>query len=140
MTAKELRDEERIVLRMPATHWSAPWSSDPLLRAKSLDFKVTIPVGGDDWLGHGCSHESKVAKLGQTVAELENKVAQLSSLVRSREAELRDVPRDQAKEEVLDYFIDGGSSYPSDAARALRLDALLVLELCEELEAEGLLR
>lgn len=53
--------------------------------------------------------------------------------------EIRDIPRDQAKEEVRAFFEShhGETIYPSDVMEALSLDYDLVYEICEELEKEG---
>jgi hypothetical protein len=53
--------------------------------------------------------------------------------------EIREIPRDQAKEEVRAFFKahDGEAIYPSDVMEALSLDYDLVYEICEELEKEG---
>jgi hypothetical protein len=56
--------------------------------------------------------------------------------------EVREIPREQAKEEIRAFFKDhhGKAIYPSDVMEALSLDYDLVYELCEELEREGMVR
>jgi len=53
--------------------------------------------------------------------------------------EIREIPREQAKEEVRAFFKahHGEAIYPSDVMEALSLDYDLVYEICEELEKEG---
>ncbi|MFQ6056415.1 MAG: hypothetical protein ACE5KT_04610 [Methanosarcinales archaeon] len=51
--------------------------------------------------------------------------------------ELRDVDRETAKKEILDYYKKNERAYPSDVADDLRLDWDLVWEITEELEKEG---
>ena len=53
--------------------------------------------------------------------------------------EIREIPREQAKEEVRAFFKahHGEAIYPSDVMEALSLDYDLVYEICEELEQEG---
>lgn len=53
--------------------------------------------------------------------------------------QLREIPREQAKEEIRKFFQDhhGEAIYPSDILEALHLDYDLVYEICEELEKEG---
>jgi hypothetical protein len=84
-----------------------------------------------------------IAELAEGLAKLRQEVAaaqeKLDAVLRPRAIELRNIPREQAKAEVLDFFIDRGRSYPSDAARDLRLDPILVVDLCDELEREGLI-
>jgi len=52
---------------------------------------------------------------------------------------IREIPREQAKEEVRAFFKahHGEAIYPSDVMEALSLDYDLVYEICEELEQEG---
>lgn len=52
--------------------------------------------------------------------------------------EIREIPREQAKEEVRAFFKahHGETIYPSDVMEALSLDYDLVYEICEELEQE----
>jgi len=52
--------------------------------------------------------------------------------------ELRDIPRDQAKEEIMALLDKSDKLYYYDIAEALRLDLELVVELVNELEREGL--
>jgi len=56
--------------------------------------------------------------------------------------EIREIPRDQAKEEIRAFFKahDGEAIYPSDVMEALSLDYDLVYEICEELEKEGMVK
>ena len=56
--------------------------------------------------------------------------------------EIREIPREQAKEEVRAFFKahHGEAIYPSDVMEALCLDYDLVYEICEELEKEGMVK
>jgi hypothetical protein len=56
--------------------------------------------------------------------------------------EIREIQREQAKEEVQTYFKEhhGETIYPSDIMEALSLDYELVYEICEELEREGMVK
>jgi hypothetical protein len=53
--------------------------------------------------------------------------------------EIREIPRDQAKDEIRQFFKDhhGEKIYPSDIMESLALDYDLVYEICEELEKDG---
>jgi len=53
--------------------------------------------------------------------------------------EIREIPREQAKEEIRAFFKahHGDAIYPSDVMEALALDYDLVYEICEELEKDG---
>ena len=52
---------------------------------------------------------------------------------------LRDVPRDQMKTEIQQYYDDhpGKGIYPSDVALALRFSSLTTFEITQELAEEG---
>jgi len=50
---------------------------------------------------------------------------------------LRDIGRDEAKKEVVEYYKEYGIAYLSDVADALRLDYHFVFDLTEELVKEG---
>lgn len=52
---------------------------------------------------------------------------------------LRDIPREQAREEILQFFLNNPGSYPSDAALALRIDSEVARDLALEMKADGLL-
>ncbi|MFZ0052957.1 MAG: hypothetical protein WAK96_14365 [Desulfobaccales bacterium] len=56
--------------------------------------------------------------------------------------EIREIPREQAKEEIRAFFKThhGKNIYPSDVMEALSLDYDLVYEICEELEKEGMVK
>jgi len=49
---------------------------------------------------------------------------------------LREINRDEAKEEIAQLFLQGETLYYSDIAARLRLDLELVVDICEELLQE----
>ncbi len=51
--------------------------------------------------------------------------------------DIRDVSKENAKKEIIDYLKRNRKAYPSDVADALRLDFDLVLEITKELAKEG---
>lgn len=97
----------------------------------------------------------RVAVLEETIAELQTAVnalrrqnSQLRRRVTALEEEveilkveeevieLRDIPREQAKEEIKALFQTGGIHYMSEIAEQLRLEDSLVVEICQELLRE----
>lgn len=50
---------------------------------------------------------------------------------------LRTISREGAKQEILDLFQQSKPLFYSDIAETLRLDLEMVVEICEELIAEG---
>lgn len=51
--------------------------------------------------------------------------------------EIRELPREQAKQEILEYVRMKGRGSYTTIVEALNLDLQLVVELCEELVTEG---
>lgn len=70
---------------------------------------------------------------------LKEKVAAMKTNSGEKMLQFRELPREQAKEEIRKFFQDhhGESIYPSDILDGLHLDYDLVYEICEELEREG---
>jgi hypothetical protein len=50
---------------------------------------------------------------------------------------LREISREEAKDEILQLFLKGETLYFSDIAKQLRLDLELVVDICRELIMEG---
>ena len=78
----------------------------------------------------------------ESVASLKKETEELRARVEALEAPeevvvLRTVGREQAIQEILELFRLGGTLYYSAVARRLRLDLAFVVEICQELEAEG---
>jgi hypothetical protein len=81
------------------------------------------------------------------LAEIRNLTRALSELISALKGKdevaggevviLREIPRDQAKKEIVELFNKSGTLYFSDIAENLRLDLELVVQLCEELKKEG---
>ncbi len=76
---------------------------------------------------------SKWGMLAQRLESLEREV-------HSEVIQLRDIPRDQAKKEIKEFFEKTESpTYYSDVANALHLDLKFVVEICDELKKEGII-
>lgn len=50
---------------------------------------------------------------------------------------IRDIPRDQAKQEIQEYFKKHATAYVSEVAEDLELDLELVFDITDELEKEN---
>ena len=80
----------------------------------------------------------ELEELKARVLYLEEEVARLLALAADEEIiELRDIPREEAKQEILEMFQSGETLFYSDLATSLRLDLPLVVEACQELQLEG---
>jgi len=73
--------------------------------------------------------ELKQAK--QRLAELEDRISGEEVIV------LRDIAREEAKQEIEQLFKSGRTLYYSDIARELKLDLELVVDICNELQESG---
>jgi hypothetical protein len=75
--------------------------------------------------------KAKVAALEQEVAQLKAALPEEPVIV------LRSITREQAKQEILELFQSGETLHFSDIACRLHLDLPLVVEICQDLRAEG---
>jgi cell division protein FtsB len=103
------------------------------------------------WVAYSASHpfghalpllrpveREELEALKARVLDLEEEVARLLALTTDEEViELRDVSKEEAKQEILAMFQSGETLFYSDLATRLRLDLPLVVEVCQELEQEG---
>lgn len=120
---------------------------------ESTPFPLTISAS-DSGLYEQTSLYAECLKLRMENAKLEAENKALRAKVVAMQAtnsaerpeerllEIREIPREQAKEEVRIYFKQhhGEAIYPSDIMEALSLDYDLVYEICEELEKEGMVK
>lgn len=83
----------------------------------------------------------RIAGLEKRIEYLEKQIGDLqksnTKLKQERVIVLRQVTREQAKEEVRRLFSTGRTLYYSDIARRLKVDLQLVVEICRELQEEG---
>jgi len=56
---------------------------------------------------------------------------------REKVIELRDIPREQAKEEIRQLFQSGRTLYYSDIAEELGLELEVVVDICKKLQENG---
>jgi len=70
-------------------------------------------------------------RINHKLAELEERIPEEKVIV------LRQISREQAKQEIKQLFSTGRTLYYSDIAEELGLDLKLVVEICQELEEAG---
>jgi hypothetical protein len=86
--------------------------------------------------------DSLRSQLDEVLRELDGTKARVAALEEEwrapDELELRDLRDDEAKREIKAYFEEhhGETLYPDEVAKALRLDVLQVIHLCQELARE----
>ncbi len=73
----------------------------------------------------------EVVEIRQRLAELEERMPEEKVII------LRQIPKEQAKQEIHQLFSTGRALYYSDIAEELQLDLQLVVEICRELEEGG---
>lgn len=88
--------------------------------------------------------QSEIERLGQVVQELTARVAELEREAEEAKAvqqgeviELREISKEQAKQEIVQAFESGQPLDQADLADALSLEISLVVEACNELIEEG---
>lgn len=82
---------------------------------------------------------SETGTLTARVAELEERVARLEENSVENVIDLREITRDEAKDEIINLFATGEILYYSDIAIRLQLDLEMVVDICHQLEEDGLI-
>ena len=85
--------------------------------------------------------QKSVDRLDSALRSVETGLTSVDALISTRpwvdSVEVRDISRQQAKEEIRDLFLSGQTLYYSDIAEGLQIELPLVVELCRELQDEG---
>ena len=108
--AKLLNNKQEIVDRFPRTPTISPLP--PIFVMKYL------------------SLQEELKQTKQRLLELENRVPEEKVIV------LRDVTKEEAKQEIRQLFLSGRTLYYSDIVKELGLDLETVVDICNELEEE----
>lgn len=102
--------------------------------------QVTINMSSSTWgsavnflslTAEDISFRKEVEQIKQKLAELEERMAKEKVIV------LREISREQAKQEIQQLFSSGRTLYYSDIAEELSLDLELVVDICQELQDSG---
>lgn len=75
--------------------------------------------------------------LREKIKAIEERISNIETEHEENVVVLREITRENAKEEIANLFSEGKTLYYSDIARELRLDLQLVVELANELIEEG---
>lgn len=82
--------------------------------------------------------ELENASLRQEIEHIKNMVSQIiDKLPQERVIVLREISREDAKQDIKRLFSKGKTHYYSDIAMELRLDLELVVDICNELQEKG---
>ena len=119
-TKRKFADDERI------TPWLAAFDGEPVSSESS------------SMLGM----QSKITNLEKMVESLSSKLSDLEKYIEQDNVEvieIRDIPYNQAKKEIRQFFKDNhGENYTaSDLEEHLKIDFEMALAICSELENEG---
>ena len=82
---------------------------------------------------------SETGTLTARVAELEERVARLEEHSVENVIDLREVTKEEARDEIIDLFATGEILYYSDIAFRLQLDLEMVVDICHQLKEDGLI-
>jgi len=102
--------------------------------------QVTINMSSSTWgsavnflslTAENISLRKEVEQIKQKLAELEERMPKEKVIV------LREICREQAKQEIQQLFSSGRTLYYSDIAEELSLDLELVVDICQELQDSG---
>ena len=86
---------------------------------------MPVPMG---FVREYISLERKLAQVEQRLAELEAK---------EKVIVLKEITKEEAKEEIRELFTSGRTIYYSDIVMELRLDLETVVDICKELQESG---
>ena len=74
----------------------------------------------------------------ERIGAIEKRLANIeASILEERTIVLREISREEAKEEIRNLFSTGRTLYYSDIARDLSLDLEMVVDICNELQKSG---
>ena len=102
--------------------------------------QVTVTVPSDIW-NSTAAFSSLVTEnvlLWREIDRIKRRLAELEKAIPREEVIiLREISREQAKQEIWQLFSGGQTLYYSEIAEELRLDLELVVDICRELQESG---
>lgn len=91
----------------------------------------TPPLVLEKLVAENASLQKEIGIIRKKLASIEERIPEEKVVV------LREISKEEAKQEIRDLFADGRTLYYSDIAEELQLDLKFVVELCHELESTG---
>lgn len=119
------------------------WSQSFPLALGNIPFGITIENEAVSSTGHPILvYDQRINEIEKEVKALKEIIAQINRCLDPEESviiHLRDITRDQAKEEMKEYFEShhGENLYSHDITKALCIDIEMVDSILEEMEKEG---
>jgi len=98
---------------------------------------MTMPFGGSEpadvlyLMEENASLRQEIEQIKQKLSELEERIPEERVII------LREISKEEAKEEIRQLFLNGRTLYYSDIAEELGLDLKLVVDICHELQESG---
>ena len=135
-------DENTLVIGSSATESSVGMPSEMIefkerLFAGIVDSPVfTTSISSSDWLQqHNAQLLAENYFLKMSILAIEKRLANIESYIpEERVIVLREISREEAKEEIRNLFSTGRTLYYSDIAQELQLDLEIVVDICNELQ------
>lgn len=97
----------------------------------TMPFGSLEPADYSYLIEENASLQREIEQIKHKLSELEERMPEEKVIV------LREISKDEAKEEIRQLFLSGRTLYYSDIAEELRLDLKLVVEICDELQEDG---
>lgn len=107
-----------------------------LVASVTLTPTFTVSTLSSDWLEQqNAQLRTENFLLRQRIRAVEERLAKIeASLPKERVLILREISREEAREEIRNLFSTGRTLYYSDIAEELGLDLEMVVEICNELQ------
>ncbi len=109
-----------------------------LLSAIQFAFASGIPSSSDLLEQENMQLRNENLTLRDAIRRIEERLTNIeASLLTEKVIILREIPKEEAKDEIKRLFSSGKTFYYSDIAQQLRLDLGLVVDICNELQKQG---
>jgi hypothetical protein len=120
---------------MPMAMW---WEKAGLLRGIQVTFAAGISSSSDLLEQENMQLRNENLMLRDTISRIEERLAGIEAFIPvEKVVVLREISRDEAKQEITKLFSTGKTLYYSDIVEQLKIDLELVVDICDELIREG---
>jgi lipoate-protein ligase A len=125
------------------TNRISAWGPEIPLELSNIPFGYTMEKEAVSSTGHSILvYDRRISEIENEIKALKEIITQIDRYFDPEESviiDLRDIPRDQAKEEIKEYFEahHGENLYSHDITKALCIDIEMVDSILQEMEKEG---
>ncbi len=128
-------DIELISSGIPMTMWG---EKARLLSSIQFTFASGMPSSSDLLEQENMQLRNENLILRDAIRRIEERLASIeASLPAERVVVLREIGKDEAKQEIIRLFSTGKTLYYSDIVEQLKIDLELVVDICDEMIKEG---